>query len=152
MKLIIIAAASAAFLGGSSVYAQNPNRGLKNLRPALPGNRRWAPRKLLIPEPQPVRAPSRLPVQWGRHRMAQRAAQLAHRIPIVCRRELRVARAGPQVRGPDCASPSVGRRPDGRTSGRADRRSIGSAPVRRWGRPTVFWLSRARTARSACSK
>ena len=27
------------------------NRGLENLRPALLDNQRWAPRKLLIPEP-----------------------------------------------------------------------------------------------------
>ena len=74
MKLLIIAAASTAILV-SSAYAQNSQPQVLGQRLGRRANRRLAPRKLLILGLQPVRPPSRLLVQWGRHRMGQGAGQ-----------------------------------------------------------------------------
>ena len=97
MKLIIIAAASAAFLGGSSAYAQNSQPRVKEPEARTPGQPTVGPPQTTDPRTTTGRAPSKLLAQWGRRRMAPRAAQLVLRIPIVCRQELRVDKACLQI-------------------------------------------------------
>ena len=93
MKLLIIAAAVPQFSEAAARTPKIRNRGSKNQRPGLRANRRLAPRKLQILEPQLGRPLSRLLVQWGRHPMAPRAVQRVRRIPIVCRPALQVDKA-----------------------------------------------------------
>jgi hypothetical protein len=89
MKLLLIAAASTEILGGSA-YAQNSQS-------RAPGQPSVGSPQTTDPRTTTGRAPSKLLAQWGRRRMAPRAAQLVLRIPIVCRPALQVDKACLQI-------------------------------------------------------
>jgi hypothetical protein len=96
MKLLLIAAASTAILGGSA-YAQNSQSRVPEPEARTPGQPSVGSPQTTDPRTTTGRAPSKLLAQWGRRRMAPRAAQLVLRIPIVCRPALQVDKACLQI-------------------------------------------------------